>query len=439
MFATDAQVAGLPLAESAFNEDCRVDQENVERIAEPWSQSHLQSILEDNGINGDEWSPKTYEHLLDELTTGYAMLVMEGQDQDICCLIEVVLVVIVDGKTGDVLVMEAANEYRDDMPSIVKNVNQSIRDAAEKCIQEKVSTLSGCVDLHLHVVKTVEQQEFSDFYPGLVTIVRKHIVQGSIAGEGSSTQSKGKSQGNAWQWKSLSKVTSLSKHHAWLKKSHPILSRYYCSQRHSDKKKERTQSGGGVPFRRQSTQSVYHSPNRAVVLPWTPEEISKVLEAHHVSPTSLGKSLEDLSKEFSSGLLYFARFKKEKRLFLTHDVVCLRIVSTHSKAVLVQSLEEENQMKSQVQSGPLQWPQEPRLHHESIWETARNVVRKQLMLEDDPLNLLFESREFPLTVETLQSHDNCIIERQWLVTAHLPEGAEDLVAKLNPPIPVQTP
>merc|ERR1719265_1435176 len=178
--------------------------------------------------------------------------------------------------------------------SIRKLPMEMIEQTAYRCIKEKLGIEDGSIEVTEGMVKSTELEESSDFYPGLTTVVCKHIIQARVVttdpqklksiGADSSTENavvaehEYRGESGRWVWQLLDKVPDLRQYSKWL------------GQRGVWQQPGMTISPRSVRSRaalsRKSLEPLRDS--LQVVQPWDESEVLKLLEEHQATPDEFG-------------------------------------------------------------------------------------------------------------------------------------------------------
>eukprot|EP00746_Dinoflagellata_sp_MGD_P123192 gnl/MRDRNA2_/MRDRNA2_57886_c0_seq1.p1 gnl/MRDRNA2_/MRDRNA2_57886_c0~~gnl/MRDRNA2_/MRDRNA2_57886_c0_seq1.p1 ORF type:complete len:296 (+),score=45.83 gnl/MRDRNA2_/MRDRNA2_57886_c0_seq1:136-1023(+) len=272
--------------------------------------------------------------------------------------------------------------------------------AVRRCLQEKL----GIQDLDMLKVvtgrvKSTEEEEYSDFYPGITTIASKHFVQANIAttdpaqlqtlGIGTKEESfeyEYKGEITTFAWRPIGEAPALRTHKSWLA-GH--LSRKQASRRAS----LRGMREGSLE----------------VITPWSSEQVKALLEKHGTTEESFGMSLEKLTNAISTGRMQFGCRCKDKKLVTTSDVIALVVWSYACDAVIVEN--------HPLSGHPPVWPSLPRRRDDMPWDAARRLARRHLKAGE--VELTSETKAFELMEEKEEVPGESMLTRKWLFCARV--------------------
>lgn len=431
-------------------------------IPAPWTADAVRKILSDHDHDTSNWRGDAVNGLVKECIDGRACLVIDANG-NLKRIMEIVLVVINHHTTGNVIVPDrstesrkfksSASEFRQAMkgnlepvPSIRRMYKERVEDAAQRCVLEKLGLPDGAVHVEPGRVKTFEQEENSDFYPGLTTVVCRHMLRAKVistdkevlksiaadpdagqADQGFGTEYCGEI--NRWVWKSAEEVPGLRQHMNWI--FHGIEQLSPRATMHSPRGGTGAAAGGGrlrtgamkaQMFKSTHRRSVLTSRDAdlEVLVPWSEREVKDLLDEHNSAPEAFGMTLGELSQMASKGHLVFARRSKDERLVAVVDLICLRVFNVLGTGILVQtaSADEEPGLPE------IEW----RLDERS-WDAARRLARSQLLVDDETLTISSDLQEVQQGPE---DEDSAVLVRKWTLTAKLNTGMEGSLGPQTP-------
>lgn len=447
---------------------------DVEAIALPWTSAALRRALSDGFINFNQWDKQQLQCLTQEIQAGQSFLVRNVAGE-LRRLVVQVSVVVHEPSSGLVIVEDldakmknrrksvtADDEFNPfEIASVVPSTDlafgESVLCASRRCLKERVGIEEGhhysngqlglCdgeVSLSQSTVMSIDadhqSEEMQLRYPGLITLVRKHVVQAIFVGKTNPSQQQALGTGflhlNAedgqtwfWKWKNVSEVPSLIKFRVWLSRA---MSSDDTNPGFPSSKTNRSKTGIKRCFQRGYSKSFRQVDDKVQPhTPWLRTQILEILEKCRVSAEKFGFVVDALWDEVANGSLSLGYRKSTRELVCFRDIVHLRVVSPKSNAVLIRQTDDG-----------VQWLSTKLLLHETPWCAARRIVREQLGLEDTALNIEYNPKSMRVDIchasrtekRILEPGKQCcegVLERQWLATATIPAGMEDLCTELH--------
>merc|ERR1719217_151793 len=133
---------------------------------------------------------------------------------------------------------------QDVLPCSRSKPGEDIMATAQRCLVQKLNVPEGTVELNWGVVKSFDSYEPGTFYPGLGTLVRRHIVQGKILQQHTDKlkrtsmlqwleptfQTMVQGQAYTWKWTQPERVPSVAENLAWLNDDPKLQERKHISE-----------------------------------------------------------------------------------------------------------------------------------------------------------------------------------------------------------------
>jgi len=158
-----------------------------------WTPKSLEEHLEKANIKTEgvfgKGKAKTLQELCQEITNGECSLMHDCtgdfSSSKIVRVVEVVLLRIKNGK--DSVLIEAKEKYADGrehdtwrLPGGKQRPNENVKATAERIMSSVLKIEKNKVSLNYKEKEILEEKEDSPSYPGVVTVYRKHIVEGKL-------------------------------------------------------------------------------------------------------------------------------------------------------------------------------------------------------------------------------------------------------------------
>lgn len=353
-------------------------------LASPWTTETLNLSLAKCGINVNEWTQDMVSKLAGQLAgKDPKVFLVKTKDGRLVRKVDMVLLIIAHPETGFVLMEDEQKRPLTDKsmlksPEMVvstrKRGKESVWQAANRCLEKKLLAPAGAIELNWAMVKSYDEEDADAFYPGLKTIVRRHVMQGRLVtkdieklnalqavdlsslgeGQGRGFETRMKDEVYFWVWKSLRWAPPVAQHLSWL-------------------------NGVGA------VQSRPLDDDLQIVQAWSVARVEALLREHNVEASNFGFSVEQLSEKASSGHIYFALRGPDGALGCISDSVKLRLLSPSGKAVLVETT-----------AGRVQWPSGEKWLNETWWEAAQRLVRRRWVKQDALVYVGFETHDIPV-------------------------------------------
>lgn len=420
---------------------------SADLIPAPWSEESVRKALRGAGIDTSAWVDSKVQQLFQELVDGSAFLVVTPTGV-MRRVVSYVLVVVFHPLTGRVIVpykqgsrssqFKRASEASKEMPaqeatlSIRKHHMETIEEAADRCIRTKLSASDRLIQVTEGLVKTTESEEVSTFYPGLTTMVRRHMIQARVvatdrdllksigadlhpgADHSFATEYQGLSL--RWLWQAPEKIPDFKQHCTWLSKRGYLSRSMGISIQNASTGKSSSGSG------RRSTVSSSRIEQKdlcidslRLVLPWNPSTVRSLLDAYQVTADEFGMTLEKLSSEASQGMLIFGVRGVDGKLVTITDHILLQIRYPETQMVLVQTDEsDEGLIRARFPASTWRIDQ-------GCCDAARHLVQSQLPFDEEQMTLSSKIREVQPMPQNCNVPDDSErrLNRQWMLTASI--------------------
>eukprot|EP00746_Dinoflagellata_sp_MGD_P009355 gnl/MRDRNA2_/MRDRNA2_118995_c0_seq1.p1 gnl/MRDRNA2_/MRDRNA2_118995_c0~~gnl/MRDRNA2_/MRDRNA2_118995_c0_seq1.p1 ORF type:complete len:664 (-),score=115.64 gnl/MRDRNA2_/MRDRNA2_118995_c0_seq1:34-2025(-) len=418
---------------------------SADLLPAPWSAEVVEKVLSSHDIDVSSWSPSKVQALVKELTDGRSFLAAtQNGNGALRRTMEMVAVIVYHPTTGHIIVADdqvkqaadsyEVSEFRRQMKkgektlSIRKLPMEMVEQTAYRCIKEKMGIEDGIIQVTDGMIKTTEMEETSDFYPGLTTIVFRHMIQAKVV---TTDAKKLKAIGAdpqpttfvaaeqvyrgemcRWVWQSLDKIPELRQYSQWLSKRGDWRS----TSRLADARASRTmrKADSRAALGRRSLTPLRES--LQIVLPWDEHEVKRLLDLYQVTSDDFGMSLQELSSQAEKGGLVFGTCTSDGKLVAITDYIVMHFQMADSQHVLV---ETSNDTTS------LQFPEISWHIDEGCYDAAKRLAHVQLFLDDEALLM---SSNLKAGRQNLDSGTNRVMKREWILSAMVKdEAAANLV------------
>eukprot|EP00746_Dinoflagellata_sp_MGD_P135471 gnl/MRDRNA2_/MRDRNA2_69494_c0_seq1.p1 gnl/MRDRNA2_/MRDRNA2_69494_c0~~gnl/MRDRNA2_/MRDRNA2_69494_c0_seq1.p1 ORF type:complete len:368 (-),score=66.04 gnl/MRDRNA2_/MRDRNA2_69494_c0_seq1:21-1124(-) len=337
--------------------------------------------------------------------------------------------------------------------------HESVGQAAERCLEEKLNVEAGMINLQIGRVKSVDSEETSDIYPGLTSIVTRHIVVGQVATTDTEKLKRigadspnllsfqttchdgGEQMSMIWSWKRPQEIPAMRRELNWLRASKSLKSfggkqlqapasprgqGASCTGSANPTLFSKTRTGNFVRFLDSDVQ---------VLTPWDKLQVTSLLGDYEATAEEFGTSLEGLCAGVAEGKFGFGHHKSSGKLVIIERLTLLQVEAS-SGVVLVQSSVAQKRAAAASSwnvkyishsSNKFSWPTFTSRPYESAWDTARRMARTQLDIDDDALLLDNPPQMISLATKKMSiQEDNQIANSRWLQRKWL------VVARINP-------
>ncbi|CAD7926715.1 unnamed protein product [Amoebophrya sp. A120] len=201
-----------------------------------WTPKTLEAHLQKANIKTSNYGTgkaKTLGELCAEITAGECSLMHDCtggfSSRKIVRVVELVLLRVKNGKDGQQTLIEAKEKLADGreydtyrLPGAKQRPNENVKATAERILAERLHMEKSKVTFNYGEKEIVEVKEDSPSYPGVVTVYRKHIVEGHLQAHAmkpsdlaavggqkwDSFMTKGnKDEVKTWQWMTAKEIT----------------------------------------------------------------------------------------------------------------------------------------------------------------------------------------------------------------------------------------
>jgi len=330
--------------------------------------------LRDHGIPTDKFgvgNAKTLEQLAAEVQSGSAVLMLDAaHHKKLVRVVDVILLRICAPGNKQKFLVETGEKFADGrqrsivrLPGTKKEPHMNSKQMAERIANEMLNLGGAKVNFDFAAKEVFEEQEESPSYPGVQTVYRKEIIEGTLAGDPNSYI--GMKPKNATEWLQQDK-TNNTKYFAWK----------------TDKELQKGNVKYKAPEEGEEVSGLVQAP-----IGLEEEELRKYFEANKVDISQFGtgqaKTLKDISAEMIKGESSLMQ-DADGSLIRIVDVVVIKLIHSVTGSILVQT-EQTFPNGEKIQLKRL--PGAKRRPDENQFLTARRILKRQLKVEENHVTL----------------------------------------------------
>lgn len=334
----------------------------------------LETQLRDHGINVDMFGKgeaKTLAQFTAEVQNGSAVLMNDATKFKRLVRVVDVILLRICAPGGAKYLIETGEKFPDGrtrhinrLPGTKKEPHMNSKQMAEKICAELLDLGGAKVNFDYSNREIFEEEEGSASYPGVTTVYRKEIIEGTMVGDASKDYI-GKTAKSPDDWSHKDK-TGNTKYFKWMTDKE-------CT---SAKLKIRAPADG------EEVSGLVQAP-----IGLEEDELKKYFETHSVDISAFGQGTAKSLKEISAELL-----KGESSLMLSTDgkvirvvdVVVIKLIHSVTGSVLVQTLQTFPDGATQDLK---RLPGAKRRPDENQFLTARRILKRQLKVEENHVTL----------------------------------------------------
>jgi len=353
------------------------------------SEKVLETQLKDHGIAVEKFgkgSAKTLQQFTHEIQSGSAVLMNDAtQFKRLVRVVDVVLLRIT-APGGSKYLIETGEKYQDGrsrdiarLPGTKKEPHMNSKQMAEKICAELLELGGAKVNFDYSNREIFEEEDSSASYPGVVTVYRKEIIGGQMAGAASGDYI-GKTAKNKDDWKREDR-TGNTKYFKWM----------------TAKECETANAKIKAPADGEEVSGLVQAP-----IGLEEEELRKYFETNKVDISAFGqnnaKSLKEISAELLKGessLMVSA----DGKVIRVVDVVVIKLIHSVTGSILVQT---QQTFPDGTTQSLKRLPGAKRRPDENQFLTARRILKRQLKVEENHVTL--DSQNVTVAEEEKESH-----------------------------------
>eukprot|EP00747_Dinoflagellata_sp_TGD_P095108 gnl/TRDRNA2_/TRDRNA2_166350_c0_seq2.p1 gnl/TRDRNA2_/TRDRNA2_166350_c0~~gnl/TRDRNA2_/TRDRNA2_166350_c0_seq2.p1 ORF type:complete len:778 (+),score=217.81 gnl/TRDRNA2_/TRDRNA2_166350_c0_seq2:90-2423(+) len=370
------------------------------------------NMLKEHGIDPNKFGKgqaKTLEQMSGEVHSGAARLMLDATEhKKLVRVVDIVLLRLVTPKQGKILV-ESAEMYPDGrkrqmhrLPGTKKEPHENAKETTDRILKDMLNMGNIKVEFDFDEKEVFEEETESPSYPGVRTVYRKEIVQGSVVTTDTALLNKiGLPACKEWSAEDTSKNT---KFFVWLTEKEAV-------QKHRVKlKAEGSEEVSGLVMAPIGMQE---------------DDLKTYLEGCKVDVGRFGQEHAKTLKEFSTELI-----KGESALMQDAnnavlrvvDIVIMKIMNPVTKDLLVQT-EQDYPDGTKVTLNRL--PGAKRRPDENQFLTARRILRKQLKIDENQVCLSRDVQFFEEEKPSVSYPGLRTVYRKRVITAELLVNSND--------------
>jgi hypothetical protein len=330
--------------------------------------------LRSHGIDTNKFgqgSAKSLEQLAAEVQSGAAVLMLDATThKKLVRVVDVVLLRICAPKTKDKFLVETGEKFSDGrernicrLPGTKKEPHLNTKQMAEKIVAELLNMGDGKVTFDYNLKEVFEEQEESPSYPGVVTVYRKEIVEGTLVVGGDDYI--GKTPKGPKDWNRQDK-TGNTKYFAWMKDKDCI--------KNGVKYK--------APEEGEDVSGLVQAP-----IGLDEEQLTAFFSKNRVDTEKFGKNnaktLKDISGELIKGESALM-VETDGSVLRVVDVVVIKLIHSVTNSILVQT---EQKYPNGETVSLKRLPGAKRRPDENQFLTARRILKRQLKVEENHVSL----------------------------------------------------
>jgi len=330
--------------------------------------------LKDHGIDTDKFgagNAKTLQQMAAEVQSGSAVLMLDAaRHKKLVRVVDVVLLRICAPGNKQKFLVETGEKFADGrerssvrLPGTKKEPHMNSKQMAEKIASEMLNLGGAKVNFDYTLKEIFEEQEESPSYPGVQTVYRKEIIEGTLAGEANSYIGNKPKGAKDWFQEDSTKNT---KYFAWK----------------TDKELQKAKVKYKAPEDGEEVSGLVQAP-----IGMEEEDLRKYFETNNVDISKFGtgqaKTLKDISAEMIKGESALMQ-GADGSVIRVVDVVVLKLVHSVTNSILVQT-EQTFPNGDKVELKRL--PGAKRRPDENQFLTARRILKRQLKVEENHVTL----------------------------------------------------
>jgi serine/threonine protein kinase len=331
--------------------------------------------LREHGISTDRFGQgqaKTLAQLSAEVQSGAAVLMLDAAEhKKLVRVVDVVLLRICAPGNKTKFLLETGEKFSDGrqrqivrLPGTKKEPHMNSKQMAEKIVADLINLEGAKVNFDFSTKEIFEEQEDSPSYPGVLTVYRKEIIEGMLAGDANSNY-VGKNAKNPKDWAHQDK-TGNTKYFAWMTDKQ-------CAQKNVKFK---------APEEGEEVSGLVQAP-----IGLEEEQLRKYFNENGVDISKFGvdqaKTLKDISAELIKGESSLMQNPKGG-LIRVVDVVVIKLIHSVTGSILVQT-EQTYPDGNKVNLKRL--PGAKRRPDENQFLTARRILKRQSKVEENHVTL----------------------------------------------------
>jgi len=326
------------------------------------------------GKKTDKGQAKTLDQLAKEVQSGAARLMLDATShKKLVRVVDVVLLRIrpLNDKEGRCLI-EKAEKFPDGRdrsllrpPGTKKEPHENTKKVAERILKDMLNMADCNVVFDFKAKEVFEEEMESPSFPGVTTVYRKEIVEGKVKTTDPAVLKRiGLPTGDEWSFEDSTKNTK-------------FLSWFTDKQCLSNNIKIRAPESAG------EVSGLVQAP-----IGLNEEDLTKYLQGCNIDVTKFGqagaKSIRDISSELIKGESSLSQDPNGEVLRVV-DLVVVKLVNSMTQGILVQT----DQTLPDGKKIPLKrLPGAKRRPDENQFLTARRILRKQLRMDEDVVNII---------------------------------------------------
>eukprot|EP00929_Paragymnodinium_shiwhaense_P111609 TRINITY_DN7992_c0_g1_i2.p1 TRINITY_DN7992_c0_g1~~TRINITY_DN7992_c0_g1_i2.p1 ORF type:complete len:782 (-),score=239.19 TRINITY_DN7992_c0_g1_i2:130-2475(-) len=341
----------------------------------------VNKMLSDHGIDTSRFGKgdaKTMEQFANEVHAGAAILMLDAQHhKKLVRVVDVVLLRITDSGSGanKRYLTEFAETFADGrnrdnlarLPGTKKEPHENTKKTVDRIIQQIIGVDPLAISVSIKDKEVFEEEEDSRSFPGVTTVYRKEIVEGTVVSKDATVLQKMGLNTTAPSDKfSHADSSRNTKTFKWLTEAN-------CAKQKIKLK---------APAEGEEVSGLIQAP-----CGYTEEQLYKFLEENKVDPTAFGQKNTKTLKEFSNELL-----KGEASLMVDTDGKVVRtadiVVLILKKQGVGDILVEAKETYADGQTSELKRvPGTKRRPDENHFVTAQRLLKRQLKMDENCVSL----------------------------------------------------
>jgi len=313
------------------------------------------------------------QQLAAEVQSGSAVLMLDAaQHKKLVRVVDVILLrICAPGSNKSKFLVEIGEKFADGrqrniirLPGTKKEPHKNSKQTAEKIASEMLNLGGAKVVFDFNVKEVFEEQEESPSYPGVMTVYRKEIIEGTLQGDQTNYIGKNAS-GSSKDWFHQDK-TNNTKYFQWL----------------SDKDCVKKGMKYKAPEEGEEVSGLVQAP-----IGLAEDELSKYFTTNKVDISKFGtgqaKTLKDISAELIKGESSLMQ-DAEGGVLRIVDVVVIKLIHSVTGSILVQT---EQTYPDGAKVNLKRLPGAKRRPDENQFLTARRILKRQLKVEENHVTL----------------------------------------------------